>query len=66
MNCPVCHHEDHHVLRTEPRDDAIRRVRRCDRCGHSWATLEHAETSLAADRKTLAQARELAAILKSG
>lgn len=66
MKCAVCAHEEHHVLRSTPKDGAIRRVRECKRCGHRWATIEQAEELLEADRKTLAKARELAAALEAG
>ena len=50
-------------MRSTPRPDAIRRVRKCDRCGHPWTTLELEEQAIADDRRTLAEARELAAKL---
>jgi transcriptional regulator NrdR family protein len=60
MKCPVCHADDHGVLRTVARDDEIRRTRRCDRCGHSWATREIAAAALEAASAVLDKARELA------
>jgi transcriptional regulator NrdR family protein len=66
VNCPVCKHADHHVLRSKPVAGAIRRRRRCDRCGHTWNTLELDEQAIAADREALAAARRLAAVLEPG
>ena len=66
MNCPVCKHAEHHVLRSTSKEGAIRRVRQCDQCGHRWATLEQAEDQIETDRKALAKARELAAALVEG
>jgi transcriptional repressor NrdR len=63
MNCPTCHHTEHHVMRSKARGNVIRRVRQCDRCGHRWATLEIEERVVAKERATLVQARELAARL---
>jgi predicted Zn finger-like uncharacterized protein len=46
MNCPICSHPAHYVVRTERSPAAIRRRRRCDRCGHSWYTTERVEAEL--------------------
>lgn len=47
MHCPTCHHTEHIVQRTAPQaDGAIRRVRKCDRCGQRWTTTELAESEL--------------------
>lgn len=63
MKCQNCHHTEHRVMRSEPRPGAIRRIRQCDRCGHRWPTLEIGEQELADDRRTLAEARKMAAKL---
>jgi transcriptional regulator NrdR family protein len=60
MKCPNCRHTEHRVMRSEPRPGAIRRIRQCDQCGHRWPTLELEEQAIADDRRTLAEARELA------
>lgn len=50
-------------MRSEPRPGAIRRIRQCDRCGQRWPTLELGEQEIAEDRRTLAEARKMAAKL---
>lgn len=66
MNCPVCQHTEHLVLRSKAKAGEIRRTRKCCQCGHRWATLELMEEQLKADRETLASAREMAARLVAG
>lgn len=43
MNCPICAHPDHRVLRTDAKDGTMRRVRECLRCAHRWFTMEAPE-----------------------
>jgi transcriptional regulator NrdR family protein len=40
MSCPLCHHDEDHVIRSKERNDTVHRVRQCDRCGHRWQTVE--------------------------
>jgi len=40
MNCPVCEHTEHSVVKTEPAPGTIRRRRQCLRCRHRWTTHE--------------------------
>lgn len=47
MKCIVCKSDAHRVLDTTERDNAIRRRRRCDRCGHRWTTIERDEAEAA-------------------
>lgn len=39
MNCPVCNHGEHRVLRT----NGARRTRECLKCGKRWFTIEAPE-----------------------
>lgn len=52
MNCVICHSDDHRVIETVERDDAIRRRRKCERCGHRWTTFERVDAP-AVDREAL-------------
>jgi transcriptional repressor NrdR len=45
MKCRVCSSEGHRVLETAERDNAVRRRRKCDRCGHRWTTWEREEAA---------------------
>jgi len=47
MNCPICHHADSAVIRTEPAGQTIRRRRECCRCKHRWTTYESREDAAA-------------------
>jgi transcriptional repressor NrdR len=51
MKCSVCSSPDHRVMDTVETDDAIRRRRKCERCGHRWTTFERDEGAGALDRK---------------
>lgn len=44
MNCPACNHTESTVAdsRTQP-DGAIKRRRRCAKCGHRFSTYERLE-----------------------
>jgi transcriptional regulator NrdR family protein len=42
MNCPICQHGEHSVVKTEAAERVIRRRRQCLRCGHRWTTFEGA------------------------
>lgn len=54
MKCQVCSSADHRVLETVERGDAVRRRRKCDRCGHRWTTWEREESAAAPiDHKAL-------------
>ena len=46
MKCAVCKSADHRVLETVERESAIRRRRKCERCGHRWSTFERDEGSI--------------------
>lgn len=43
MKCGICTSDQHRVVDTDESDAAIRRRRKCDRCGHRWTTWETAE-----------------------
>jgi transcriptional regulator NrdR family protein len=58
MNCPICAHSGHYVVRTERSPTAIRRCRRCIRCGHKWHTTERLEAELALELQRLARIRQ--------
>lgn len=65
MKCSVCSSDAHRVLETVERDDAVRRRRKCDRCGHRWTTWEREEAAAApidreAIRATIASLQALA------
>lgn len=60
MNCPLCNHPRHRVLRTTETDGGIRRTRRCERCGDTWTTQELAEDQIKKAAEILKRARELA------
>jgi transcriptional repressor NrdR len=47
MKCPVCKSDDHGVIDSVDKDDAIRRRRRCGRCRHRWTTFERNEAAIA-------------------
>lgn len=47
MNCPICHHDENFVVRTDAEQDTIRRRRQCRRCGHRWTTYETAADVIA-------------------
>jgi len=47
MICPICHHDESAVIRTEPAGDTIRRRRECCRCKHRWTTYESREDAAA-------------------
>lgn len=40
MSCPLCRHDENHVIRSRERDGEVHRLRQCDRCGHRWQTIE--------------------------
>lgn len=40
MNCPICQHTEHSVVKTKAAQLTIRRRRQCSRCGHRWTTYE--------------------------
>ena len=40
MNCPICQHGQHSVVKTERAADMIRRRRQCSICRHRWTTYE--------------------------
>lgn len=41
MNCPICAHGEHRVLRSRTNDrGAIVRMRECLQCGKRWRTVE--------------------------
>lgn len=63
MKCSVCRADEHAVLRTVPRDDEIRRTRRCARCGHTWATCELSVGDIDAARAVVEKVRELASFV---
>lgn len=46
MNCPICDHSDHRVIRTDAKDGLVRRSRECLKCAHRWFTAEVPETVL--------------------
>ena len=58
MNCPICSHPGHYVVRTERSPTAIRRRRRCDRCGHRWHTTERIEAELERELTRLERVRQ--------
>jgi transcriptional regulator NrdR family protein len=66
MKCRVCEHDEHRVIRTLVRDGDIVRHRRCDRCGNTSKTYECADADIEHDRKVIAKACELAALLEKG
>jgi transcriptional regulator NrdR family protein len=43
MKCAICTSADHRVVDTAEVDNAIRRRRKCETCGHRWTTFETAE-----------------------
>lgn len=43
MNCPICNHGEHRVLRTDAKDGIVRRARECLSCGKRWHTVEAPE-----------------------
>lgn len=43
MNCPICHHTESAVIRSEQVGNTIRRRRKCCRCNHRWPTFESSE-----------------------
>jgi transcriptional repressor NrdR len=43
VNCPICAHPDHRVLRTQETEDGVRRTRECLSCAHRWFTIEAPE-----------------------
>lgn len=59
MNCPVCSHEDNHVLSTYGKPNRIVRVRQCDECAHRWRTAEANEEVLTKAERILATATQL-------
>lgn len=65
MKCAVCNSDEHRVIETAEKGDAIRRRRKCGRCSHKWTTVERDESAIAPfDREAAAAtARELAALL---
>ena len=60
VNCPLCSHPHHRVLRTAETHVGIRRTRRCERCGSTWATQEIAEETVEKAAEILKRAREIA------
>ena len=60
MNCKLCNHPNHRVLRTSETEGGIRRTRRCERCGFTWQTQELAEETIKKAAEILKRARELA------
>ena len=66
MKCRICEHDRHRVIRTLAQDGNIVRHRRCDRCGNTWKTYERADVEIERDRKVIAKASELAALLEKG
>lgn len=68
MKCGICSSEEHRVADTVEQDDAIRRRRKCERCGHRWTTFERDESAtMAIDTEAaLANVRSLEAILTRG
>jgi transcriptional regulator NrdR family protein len=58
MNCPICSHPVHYVVRTEASAIDIRRRRRCDRCGHRWHTTERVEGELELELTRLERVRQ--------
>jgi len=49
MDCPICHHTDSRVLRT---DKNLRRLRQCTRCLNRWPTCELSEQEVRQLRST--------------
>lgn len=45
MKCAICTSADHRVVDTAEVDNAIRRRRKCETCGHRWTTFETVERS---------------------
>lgn len=45
MKCRVCFSPGHRVIETVDSGEAIRRRRKCDRCGHRWTTWERLEAA---------------------
>ena len=43
MRCPACGSEDLRVLETREADNAIKRRRRCEACGHRFSTTERVD-----------------------
>lgn len=68
MKCRVCNSDEHRVLETADAGGAIRRRRKCDRCGHRWTTFERDESvTVTVDvDAALANVRSLEAILTKG
>jgi transcriptional regulator NrdR family protein len=58
MNCPICSHPDHCVVRTEATPTSIRRRRRCERCGHRWHTTELVQGELDRELARLERVRQ--------
>lgn len=46
MRCPHCSDVQHRVIDTRDAGDAIRRRRRCERCGQRFTTYEHVAADL--------------------
>ncbi len=46
MRCPHCGDVQHRVIDTREAGDAIRRRRRCERCGQRFTTYEHVAADL--------------------
>lgn len=46
MQCPHCRRDQHKVIDTRERDDAIRRRRQCKDCGQRFTTYEHVAPGL--------------------
>jgi transcriptional regulator NrdR family protein len=44
VKCSNCHSDQHRVIETAEADSAIRRRRKCDRCGFRWTTYERDES----------------------
>ena len=66
MRCRICSARENRVVRTLLQDNGILRHRRCEKCGHTWKTLEYSEIEIERDQAVIAKARELAALLPKG
>jgi transcriptional regulator NrdR family protein len=63
MLCPICYNESIATARTIQQPWGVRRLRKCGRCGHDWATAEMPETEIVRLRKLEAAARGMTELL---